>query len=224
MNTHTITIESLYREFQPILTGYVAGCFPAFSFQDSEDVVQNLFVNIQKRGTRILGDCSLASLKRHASRQGIALVRERRAAKRHCEGMCSLDEAMELFGFEGSAVSDSYQGYFQELEMIDRVMDCLPHLSEREQILLKHIRKWLPLDLNPTELAKELKPLEHLRFIPLKISGSQEQMDALVVRQISRSKASLQQKLRKALHSLQDTNETLSIHVLGGGVVDVASP
>lgn len=86
MNTHTTTVESLYREFHSILIGYVAGCFPAFSFQDSEDVVQNLFVYLQKRGTGILGDCSLASLKRHASREGIALVRERRAAKRRGEG------------------------------------------------------------------------------------------------------------------------------------------
>lgn len=86
-------------------------------------------------------------------------------------------------------------------------------LSDREQILLKHIRRLLPVDLNPTELAEELEPLERRRFLPLKNPVPPAEMNALVVRQISRSKASLELKLRNVRDSLQSATGASTVGV-----------
>lgn len=202
------TVEFLYRQYQAILVDYVRRAFPYLSAQDAEELIQDLFVVLQRRGTTILGDCSLESLKRHAFRLAIALLRARRALKRGAGKVSSLDHALETIGFEpASKAMEPEPGQIlqavHQLEIADRVIkEAFPMLSEREVILVRHIRRWAPVELTLQELALELTPMQRQRFLPVRRNTSLEEAEVYIVRQISRSKASLQEKLREVRASL----------------------
>jgi DNA-directed RNA polymerase specialized sigma24 family protein len=205
------TVEYLFRQFQPILVGYVLGAFPRFSVQNTEDVVQNLFVTLQRRDTRILGDCSLESLKKHAYRHALDFIRREEADKRGADKTSSLDVALDA-GFE--PISDEQEPeqerYLRTLDSLDeanRIIDvAIPLLPERELILVQHIRSWAPMDLSVADLSDLLTPSERLRFLPTRRPTSLEEGDDLVVRQISRSKASLHRRLREVRDSMGNSS------------------
>ncbi len=201
------TVDSLYRQFQAILVGFVQGAFPRFSVQDAEDVVQNLFVSLQRRDTSILGDCSLEALKKHARRHALDFHRRKEAGKRGAGKTSSLDVALEA-GFEPSSADreSEQERYLQGLhtrEVANRIIDVtIPHLLERELILVKYIRRWAPVDLSVVELSDLLTPSERLLFLPVRRQSSLEEVDDLVVRQVSRSKANLHRRLREVRDSM----------------------
>lgn len=133
------------------------------------------------------------------------MARKRDADKRGGGTVTSLEQALEEKGFEPvSEETDSSQERILQavnlLKIADRVIEeTLPLLVERELILVRHIRKWVPVELSLEELALELTPMERQRFLPVRRETSSEDAEKFIVRQISRSKASLQQKLRGCL-------------------------
>lgn len=202
------SVEALYLEFSSILVGSVHRHSPDLA-SEAEDVVHNVFTKLQCRGTSILGDCSLASLLRHTRREAWSMARKRDADKRGGGTVTSLEQALEEKGFEPvSEETDSSQERILQavnlLKIADRVIEeTLPLLVERELILVRHIRKWVPVELSLEELALELTPMERQRFLPVRRETSSEDAEKFIVRQISRSKASLQQKLRDVRFSLK---------------------
>ena len=202
------TVDSLYRQFQAILVRYVQGAFPRFSVQDAEDVVQNLFVTLQRRDTSILGDCSLEALKKHARRHALDFIRRKRAGKRGAGQTSSLDAALDAVGFEASSdeQESEQERYVKTIDSLDaayRIIDvAIPLLPERELILVHYIRRWAPVDLSVADLSDLLTPGERLRFLPVTRPSSLEEADGLVVRQISRSKAGLHRCLREIRDSM----------------------
>lgn len=202
------SVESLYRQFQPILVVYVQVAFPGFSVQDAEDVVQNLFVTLQRRSTSILGDCSLESLKKHAFRHALDFVRRKKAVKRGSDQTSSLEAALEAAGLEPSSdeqesEQERYLWTLDSLDAANRIIDvAIPLLPERELILVRHIRRWAPLDLSIPDLSELLTAFERIRFLPIKGPPSLEEAEELVRRQISRSRASLHQRLREIRDSM----------------------
>jgi hypothetical protein len=206
-NSSNHSVESLYLEFYSTLVGYIHGRYPDFA-GNAEDIVQNLFVNLQKRGTVILGECTLRRLKKHARRQALHMIREKKTQKRGEGELTSLDQALETIGFEpvakeGEPDQELNLQAVQQLEMADRVIELAkPHLSDRESILLGHIRNWAPVELSLDELFQELSPIQRQRFLPVRRDTTLAEAEIYIIRQISRSKASLQQKLRETRDSM----------------------
>lgn len=201
------SVEFLYREYYHVLIEFIRRAFPYLSVQDAEDLIQALFEALQRRGTTILGNCSLESLKRHAVRLAIALIRARNAFKRGSGKVSSLDYAMEAFGLnlakEGEPDQQLHLQAVQQLQMVDRVIEeTMPRLSDRELILIRHIRRWAPVELSSDELRQELTPFERLVFLPVRRETTLEEAESYICRQISRSKSSLQEKLRETRDSL----------------------
>ena len=190
------SVEALYRQYHPVLVEFIRRKFPYLSVQDAEDLIQALFEAFQRLGTKILGDCSLESLKRHAFRLAIALIRARKAIKRGEGKVSSLDSALEAIGWEPVAVHTGYLETVEELEFVDRVLaEVKPILSERELILARIIYGNLPDELSIIEIRMEMTPMERQRFLPVRRDITLEEAEVYILRQISRSKASLQQKL-----------------------------
>ncbi len=202
------TVDYLFRHFQPILVGYVHRAFPKLSIHDVEDVVQNLFVTLQRRNTSILGDCSLDSLKKHARRHALDFNRRNNAGKRRADKTSSLEAALDAVGLKPSSdeqesEQERYLRTLDSLESANRIIDiAIPLLPERELILVWHIRRWAPVDLSAADLSEILTPSERLRFLPVRRPSTLEETDELVLRQISRSKASLHQRLREIRDSM----------------------
>lgn len=193
----------MYKEHFTTLVNYVKKKFPRLSSHDAEDIVQDFFVKLQKRGTGILGDGSLESLKKHVYRTVLDQIRGLRAIKRGSDKITSLDQALESIGFEApsddsEARLELYLHMLDQLEFVNRILDhAIPLLPERELILLEIIRKWLPTDLCLTEIYELLSPENRHRFLPSRVEFASEDAEFLILRQVSRSKASLHQKLRK---------------------------
>lgn len=192
---HYHDVEALYRAFYQLLLAFLKATFPYLTNEEIEDILQDLFVRIQRRGTTILGEQSLESLKKHAKREAIDFLRKRDAAKRGRKVLSSLDEALER-GFDVPTVDPG--GLNETLEQADHVIStALPLLSEREAILIRHIRSVAPYEMSVSELASQLNPAERNRFLPVRRSFSQSEADALILMQVSRSRSALWKRLRQ---------------------------
>ncbi len=195
--TNPLDICRLYLDHKDMILGTLRFRFGSspLSDQDLEDIVQDLFVQLQKRGTQIIGRHTLNSLITYAVQDVLDFLRRRESGKRGGKILSSLDKALED-GFDSPAPDMTPQS--EALEIADLVIAAAtPTLSARQLILLRYIRETAPFsEMSLSDLVDRLTPSERRRFLPVHRSLSARDEDIFILRQVSRSRSSLWSRLR----------------------------
>lgn len=207
--TRNQSVESVYTEFYKPLVGYVHGRFSKIS-KFAEEVATDAFVDFVKYRAKNGNKDVWNALKRCACHRAISLIRREEAIKRGGRNLVSLEALMDA-GFEPDAVLAGSERVFSlepeqveqlqytdQLVLVDRVLEvAIPKLLEKELILVRHIRRWAPVELTLSELVEELSPLERLRFLPVHRRSLHMDPSDFVLREVGRSRGRLQRQLRE---------------------------
>jgi len=175
----------------------------------AEEVVQNLFLKLVRKGFESLGDPSVDSLKKHGRQTAIDFIRHRGRGKRggnvvHLE----IGEVEHLLDDGGAAIDEMMNAEegAVAMELIERVVVLVwPILSDRERIILEAMLKNLPDDSTPSDIVQELSGSDRERLLPLNWRDlSDEEQEKKLLHQIGRSRCSVRAKMRKVRGGMDD--------------------
>lgn len=203
MTEHSHDTGRLYRDYRNQLFGALRARFDpsSLSDQDLEDILQDLFEELQKRKSRITAQQTFGSLLTRVHRDALDFLRRRNSQKGGGKIRSSLELALET-GIDFPALNLTPK--LEALEMADLVIAAsIPGLSERELILIRHIRAAAPYsEMSLMDLATSLSEEQRSRFLPVRRKLSAQDETTFIVRQVSRSRSSLWRRLRSVRRAM----------------------